>query len=107
MLGQYGEWGAYTATPAGKKGGPSKTLRRLVLVGNASNNGALGEGVVISQRGKLLLLLQARGLAPNHHTFYGVWLYNTPGDARLLGFVQPPVGPSGTFSSSVALPNAS
>jgi outer membrane biosynthesis protein TonB len=90
-------------TPVETRGG--KTVRRLVLVGTASSNRAFGSGAVISQRGKLLLLLQARGLAPNHHNLYGVWLYNGTGDARLLGFVSPPVGADGRFSSSVSLPN--
>jgi hypothetical protein len=52
----------------------------------------------------MLLLLQARGLAPNHHNSYGVWLFNAPGDARLLGFISPPVGSSGSFSSGTPLP---
>jgi hypothetical protein len=59
---------------------------------------------VTAHHGRLLLVLQARGLAPNDHDFYGVWLYNAPSDARLLGFVSPPVGADGTFSSRVSLP---
>jgi hypothetical protein len=51
-----------------------------------------------------LLLLGAQGLAPNRHDAYAVWLFNSPTDARLLGFVSPAVGRSGTFSSSVTLP---
>lgn len=83
---------------------PGKTVRRLVLIGSASSHKAFGTGVVVSQHGNLLLLLQARGLAPNHHDSYGVWLYNSPRDARLLGFVPRPVGTNGTFTSSVILP---
>jgi hypothetical protein len=90
--------------PSGSTKG-AKTIRRLVLTAASSASKAFGAGAVISQHGKLLLLLQARGLAPNHHNSYGVWLYNAPGDARLLGFVSPPVGPAGTFSSSVGLPD--
>jgi hypothetical protein len=33
-----------------------------------------------------------------------VWLFNTPDDAQLLGFVSPPVGRDGTFSSGTPLP---
>lgn len=84
--------------------GAGKTIRHLVLTGTASGQNAFGAGAVVSQHGGLLLLLQARGLAPNHHNFYGVWLYNSQQDAKLLGFVAPPVGAAGTFSSSVALP---
>jgi Trp operon repressor len=85
--------------------GPVKTVRRLVLTPASAGSQALGAGVVVSQRGKLLLLLQARGLQPNHHNSYGVWLYNSPGDAEMLGFVPQPVGADGTFSSSVKLPD--
>jgi hypothetical protein len=66
---------------------------------------ALGAGAVVSQHGKLLLLMQARGLQPNRHNSYGVWLYNAPDDAELLGFVPQAVGADGTFSSSVNLPD--
>jgi hypothetical protein len=52
-----------------------------------------------------LLLLQARGLRPNHGDSYAVWLFNTPTDSRLLGFVSPLVGPDGTFSSGISLPD--
>ena len=38
-------------------------------------------------------------------TSYAVWLFNTEVDSRLLGFVSPPVGADGTFSSGTALPD--
>jgi hypothetical protein len=84
---------------------PAKAVHRLVLIGSASSQNASGTGAVTVQHGQVLLLLRARGLAPNDHDFYGVWLYNSPGDARLLGFVSPPVGTAGTFSSNVRLPD--
>jgi hypothetical protein len=81
------------------------TIRKLVLRPAGSNRSALGAADLVRQRnGDVLLLLQARGLKPNHGNQYAVWLFNAPGDARLLGFVSPSVGSSGTFSSGVQLP---
>ncbi len=82
-----------------------RTLERLVLAPTGSNPSALGAGAVVRQGGSLLLLLQARGLAPSRGDSYAVWLFNTTADARLLGFVSPQVGPAGTFSSGVTLPD--
>jgi hypothetical protein len=82
------------------------TFRKLVLQPAGSNRNALGAADLVRQRGgSVLLLLQARGLQPNRHNAYAVWLFNTPGDARLLGFVSPAVGATGTFSSGVQLPD--
>jgi hypothetical protein len=78
-----------------------------VLAPAGSDRNALGAGDLIRQKsGGLLLLLQAHGLAANSHgDSYAVWLFNAPGDARLLGFVSPGVGAAGTFSSGVTLPD--
>jgi Sigma-70, region 4 len=82
-----------------------RTVRRLVLAAAGPDHRAVGSGTVIRQGGGLLLLLRAHGLAPNRNNFYGVWLFNSPSDARLLGFVSPAVGAAGTFSSGTNLPS--
>ena len=89
----------------GTNGHAGRTVQKLVLHAAGSNHNALGAGAVVRQKdGSLLLLLQARGLTPNStHNAYAVWLFNTPNDAHLLGFVKPAVGTSGTFSSGVTL----
>jgi hypothetical protein len=93
--------GTATNQPAG-----ARTVRKLVLEPAGSNANALGAADLVRQKdGSVLLLLQARGLRPNHNDTYAVWLFNRPGDARLLGFVSPAVGSSGTFSSGVQLPD--
>lgn len=99
--------GSSTARPSGSTGHPGQPLRKLVLAPAGSDRNALGAGDIIRQkRGGLLLLLQAHGLAANSHgDSYAVWLFNAPGDARLLGFVSPGVGAAGTFSSGVTLPD--
>ncbi len=83
---------------------PGRTLHRLVLLPAGSDKRAFGAATILSQGTSMLLLLQGRGLRPNGHNSYGVWLFNTPGDARLLGFISPPVGRGGTFSSGTTLP---
>jgi hypothetical protein len=95
------------ATPTTSTGRAARTIEKLVLQATGSNHNAFGAGAVIRQKdGSLLLLVQARGLTPNsQHNAYAVWLVNTPADARLLGFVKPAVGASGTFSSGTTLPS--
>ncbi len=85
----------------------ARTIEKLVLQAAGSAHNAVGAGAVVRQKdGSLLLLIQARGLTPNsHHNAYAVWLVNTSSDARLLGFVKPAVGASGTFSSGTTLPS--
>jgi hypothetical protein len=77
-----------------------------VLSPVGSDPTAVGVAAIVRQKkGLLLLLLQGRGLAPNVHNSYAVWLFNTPTDSRLLGFVSPAVGAAGTFSSGTTLPD--
>jgi hypothetical protein len=92
-----------TVTTAPTGGG--QTVAKLILTPVGSNHSAFGAGAVERQNGRLLLLLQAHGLTPNTlHNSYGVWLYNSPADARLLGFVMPSVGRSGRFANNALLP---
>jgi hypothetical protein len=105
-----GTAGGSGSTPRGKSRSRSSTavhtVGRLVLSPAQSGSRALGAGAIVARRGSLLLLLQARGLTPNRKgTSYAVWLFNTEVDSRLLGFVSPPVGADGTFSSGTALPD--
>jgi hypothetical protein len=82
----------------------AKSIRRLILAPAGTERNASAAGTVARQGGQTLLLLQGRGLAPNRGNSYAVWLYNSAGDARLLGFVSPAVGADGTFSSGASLP---
>ncbi len=99
--------GSSTPRPVASTGHPGQSLRKLVLAAAGSDRKALGSGDVIRQKGgSLVLVLQAHGLRANgHHDSYAVWLFNSPADARLLGFVSPGVGAAGTFSSGVTLPD--
>jgi hypothetical protein len=79
-------------------------VRHLLLKAPAGAGRGLAAGAVVRQRGGLLLLLQGRRVAANRGDSYAVWLYNSPVDSRLLGFVSPNVGSAGTFSSGTMLP---
>ena len=81
-----------------------RPLLRLVLLPAGPDRGAFGAGAVVRQKGALLLL-QARGLRPNHNDSYAVWLFTTPVDSRLLGLASTGVGSDGTFSSGTSLPD--
>jgi hypothetical protein len=103
--GAHKQAGATTRSGRARGARSAKTLQRLVLQATSRGHGAIGAGAVIAQGSSTLLLLQARGLAPNRQNAYAVWLYNTPVDSRLLGFISPAVGPAGTFSSGTPLPD--
>jgi hypothetical protein len=48
----------------------------------------------------------AQNVPPNtKHDAYAVWLYNSPSDSKLLGFVNPGVGSNGRLSTAGALPS--
>ena len=81
-----------------------RTLQQLTLTPTRDRR-ASGAATILGQGGTRLLLLQGRGLAPNDGNSYAVWLFNAQDDARLLGFVSPPVGRKGSFSSGATLPD--
>lgn len=84
--------------------GRAVVVARLALMPTSAQPAAGGIAAVMRAGQKLVLLIQAHGLAPNGQDVYAVWL-NTPGGPRdLLGLVSPPVRQSGTFSSEAPLP---
>lgn len=68
--------------------------------GTCADADTLGAALVVRQGGTLGLALNARGLqASTENAAYGVWLYNSPSDARFLGFPQVAVGEDGQLQS--------
>jgi hypothetical protein len=97
-----------TPTGTGTGTGSSRILAQINL--NPPSGGkAKGIAEVVSQSGKDGLAIVATGLAPNtSHNAYAVWLYNSPSDSHLLGFVTPAVGSNGRLQTEGSLPgNAS
>lgn len=76
-----------------------------------SGGKAKGIAEVLRQQGKTGVAIVAQGLTPNTKSppnAYAVWLYNSPSDARILGFVNPPVGNNGRLQTAGGFPtNAS
>jgi hypothetical protein len=64
----------------------------------------VGVAFVVRQSGRVGLGLQAQGLAPStQRSAYALWLYNSPSNARFLGFVPTPVGQDGSLQNLSAL----
>jgi hypothetical protein len=92
-----------TTTTAGNG---AQILSQLNL--NPPNGGkAKGAAFVIRVSGRLGLEIRAAGLVPNSThppNAYAVWLFNTPSDSHILGFVNPGVGQNGSFETIGPLP---
>ena len=62
-------------------------------------------------QGRFGVAIAAQGLAANTKhppNAYAVWLYNSPSDSKILGFVNPAVGSNGQLKTAGGLPgNAS
>ena len=76
-----------------------------------SGGGAKGIAEVLRSAGKTGIAIVAQGLTPNSThppNAYAVWLYNSPTDSQILGFVNPGVGKNGRLQTAGGLPtNAS
>jgi hypothetical protein len=94
-----------TTTPAA-----TTPVAQVNLSAAQSGSKAVGIAQVIrTQNGQNGLILVATNVKPNtKHDAYAVWLYNTPSDDKILGFVNPGVGANGRLQTSGLLPaNAS
>jgi type 1 fimbria pilin len=65
---------------------------------------AKGVGIVVKEGSAYGIVIEAAHMAPNNKNAYAAWLYNSPSDAYRLGFVNPPVGTSGTLQVGSTLP---
>jgi hypothetical protein len=97
-----------TGTTTGTTTGSSQILAQINLL-PPSGGKAKGIAEVLRQSGKEGLAIVATGLTANtSHNAYAVWLYNSPSDSHLLGFVSPAVGSNGRLQTAGSLPtNAS
>jgi Sigma-70, region 4 len=69
---------------------------------------AAGIAEVLRQGATKGIAIVAQHVTPNSTkpaNAYAVWLYNSPADARILGFVNPGVGSNGRLSTAGALPS--
>ena len=71
----------------------------------ANGSGAVGVAQVLATGNQRGLAILGQKLAPSTNTSaYAVWLYSSQTKAKLLGFVDPPVGKSGKFQNVIAVP---
>ena len=78
-------------------------IAQVNLTPPSGGSKAAGIAEVLRQGATKGIAIVAQHVTPNTTKppdAYAVWLFNTPNDARLLGFVKPAVGTGGTFSSA-------
>jgi hypothetical protein len=102
---------ARTTTGRTSTAGTTPQVIAQINLNPPSGGTAKGIGEVLRQQGKKGIAIVAQGLTPNTKkppNAYAVWLYNSPTDSRILGFVNPGVGTNGRLQTAGGLPiNAS
>jgi hypothetical protein len=98
-----------TTTPTTSTTG-SKVVSQINLNPPSGGN-AKGIAEVLQSQGKMGIAIVAQGLTANSKhpaNAYAVWLYNSPSDSHILGFVNPGVTSNGRLQTAGGLPtNAS
>jgi Sigma-70, region 4 len=76
-------------TPTTTDSTASQVLAQVNLRSPSGRGDALGAAQIVRRGGTLGVIMQGQGLPKCGRKFaYGVWLYNSPTDARILGFVN-------------------
>jgi hypothetical protein len=92
-----------TTTSASTSG--ATPIAAVTLKSPTHTKGTAGFAEVVKQGGKTGLVLVAQGVPANtSHDAYAVWLYNTPADSHILGFVNPGVKTDGRLQTAGVLP---
>ena len=90
-----------TTTPA------AKVVASIALKPPSGASRPLGLAEVLKVQGRVGIAIVAQGLTANSKSppnAYAVWLYNSPTDSQILGFVSPAVGSNGQMRTAGALP---
>jgi Sigma-70, region 4 len=98
------------STPAGTTStNGTQLIAQVNLVSPAGTKKTAGVAQVIRQGANTGLVIVAQGVPANtSHDAYAVWLYNSPADSHILGFVNPGVKTDGKLQTAGVLPtNAS
>jgi Sigma-70, region 4 len=89
----------------------ARVVSAISLKPPSGGKSPLGFAEVLQVQGRFGVAIAAQGLAANTKhppNAYAVWLYNSPGDSKILGFVNPAVGSNGQLKTAGGLPtNAS
>jgi Sigma-70, region 4 len=83
----------------------ARPIAQVNLVSPTRNKKIAGVAEVLKQGSKTGLVLVAQGMPANSsHDAYAVWLYNSPSDNRIVGFVNPGVKTDGKLQTAGLLP---
>ena len=87
---------------SGATGTTGATALAQFKLTSPTSSKTLGIAVLVRSAGKYGIEVVGQNVAPNTKTnAYAVWLYNSPSDAKLLGFVYPGVSSSGTSAGKL------
>jgi outer membrane biosynthesis protein TonB len=94
-----------TSTTSTASAQPVAQVNLTPLPGDKALQNAAGAAVVVKQGTNTGIVIRATGLPANTaHDAYAVWLYNSPNDNHLLGFVNPGVKSDGVLQAGSLLP---
>jgi hypothetical protein len=105
-----------TSTPAASSSTSTtstaaKVVAQINLTPPTAGSKAAGIAEVLKEGANHGIAIVAQNVTPNTTkppNAYAVWLYNSPSDSHILGFVNPGVGQNGRLSTAGGLPaNAS
>lgn len=106
---------AKAAAPASNAASSSSTaassttatpVAQINLLSPSGKKSTAGIAEVLRQGNTTAVAIVGQGLPANtKHDAYAIWLYNSPGDAQRLGFVNPGVGKNGRLETTGPLPS--
>jgi hypothetical protein len=101
-----------TTGATGATGSTGTTGARIVAQINlkppSGGSSPVGIAEVLQAQGQFGIAIAAQGLAANSKkppNAYAVWLYNSPADSKILGFVNPAVSSNGQLKTAGGLPS--
>jgi Sigma-70, region 4 len=97
-----------STTTSGSSTTPAKVVAQINLTPPHTGSKAVGIAEVLDEGSNQGVAIVAQNVPPNSKkppNAYAVWLYNSPTDAQILGFVNPGVGANGRLSTAGALPS--
>ncbi len=99
---------ARTTTGSTTSTAQAKAVAQVNLFPPTGAGKARGVAQVVDVGSTRGIVLVAQNIPPNKNNFYAVWLYNSPKDYEIVGYVNPGVGSNGQLQTTGALPtNAS
>jgi hypothetical protein len=97
--------GTSTTTTGTATATPTPVAQVNLTPPSGGNSKTKGAAVIVRQGSTEAIEIIAQGVPPNTaHDAYAVWLYNSPTDSKLLGFVNPGIKANGVLRTLGPLP---